>query len=224
MERMKIIRLLFLSLTFTFFNLSLAQETQDKDSYFGVKIGANSSNLSGESTKDKEGRETDVTSRVGFYAGGFYHHQLSDKLSFQPELLFSYQGASIDIKRWEALPVTAGSDIDLPYILLPLMLQYELFDNFSLEVGPQLGYNLGKFIIIKGKVVLNGETFLLEDRLEDVARWDFSVLAGAGYSFNENFTVKFRFAKGLNSLDQRKQDAFTLYNQVFSLGLEYNFK
>ena len=220
---MNIKRLLLLSLTFTFFNLTNAQEAQDKDSYFGVKIGANSSSLSGESTKDKDGRETDVTSRVGFYAGGFYHHGLSDKLSFQPELLFSYQGASIDIKRWEGVPVTAGSDIDLPYILLPLMLQYEVFDKFNLEVGPQLGYNLGKFITIKGKVVLNGETFLLEDRLEDVARWDFSVLAGAGYSFNENFTAKFRYAQGLNSLDQRDRDAFTLYNQFFSLGVEYNF-
>lgn len=224
MERMNFKRLLLLSLTFTFFNLTNAQEVQAKDSYFGVKIGAISSKLSGESTKDDDGRETDVKSRIGFYVGGFYHHELSDKLSVQPELLFSYQGARIDIKRWEGVPVTAGSDIDLPYILLPVILQYEIFDKFHLELGPQLGYNLGKFITIKGKVVLNGETFMLEDRLEDVARWDFSLLASAGYSFNEKFTTKFRFAQGLNSLDQRARDAFTLYNQVFSIGVEYNFK
>ena len=51
-----------------------------------MKIGAISSNLSGASTKDEDGRETDVKSRIGFYVGGFYHHEISDKLSVQIDL------------------------------------------------------------------------------------------------------------------------------------------
>lgn len=202
------------------FSLLQGQQINIK-SNFGVKVGVNSASLSGESTKNNQVRETDIQARLGFYVGGFYFIEINRKFNLQPSLMLSYQGATIDISRWEGVPVTAGSEVDLPYILLPVMWQYKPTNKLVLEIGPQLGYNLGKFITIKGKIVLNDQTIDLEERLEDVARWDFSVLAGVGYEIFDNMTTKLSFAQGLNSLDQRKNDAFILHHRVMSLGLEY---
>ncbi|MDO5656634.1 MAG: porin family protein [Flavobacteriaceae bacterium] len=188
---------------------------------FGVKSGVNFSTLSGETTKNKNGRESDVTSKIGFYAGGFYHYEWSEKWAIQPELLFSYQGANIEITRWEGIPVEAKGNVSMPYILLPVMLQYKPSEKIILELGPQLGLNLSKEIKIKGKVELNDQTIDLEERIKDLARFDFAVNAGVGYHLSERLIAKIRFSQGLISLDRREQEPFILYNQVFSLGVEF---
>lgn len=218
---MKVKKHRFLFVLLLLFSTAFAQ-SQD-NSNFGIKLGINSSTLSGKSTKNADGRELTVQSKFGFYVGGFYQYELNAKFAIQTELLFSHQINRIDIQRWEGVPVKAGSDIHLPYILLPMVFQYEPIENLSIEIGPQLGYNLGKFITIKGTVELNNETHDLEERLNDIARWDYSILAGIGYDWSESFTAKLRFAQGLKSLDQRESDAFELLHQVFSLGIEYNF-
>lgn len=211
----------FLVVLLLIFTSVFAQNSFSNNSFFGLKAGVNSSSLSGKSTRNDVGRELEVQSKIGFYISGFYKHELSSKYAIQPEILFSHQVTRIDIQRWEGIPVEAGSDIHLPYILVPVVFQYYPIGKLSLELGPQLGYNLGKFITIKGTVNLNNETYDLEERLNDIARWDFSILAGIGYDLNENFSTKLRFAQGFKSLDQRESDAFELYHQVLSFGLEY---
>lgn len=203
------------------FSVLVSQEKSDRITYFGVKAGLNSSTFSGESTKNVDGRESDVQSKFGFYVGGFFKYKINSKYAIQPELLFANQTTRIDINRWEGVPVKAGSDIHLPYILMPVLFQYKPIRKLKLEIGPQLGYNLGKFITIKGKVELNNETFDLEERLNEIARWDFSLMAGLGYDITDSVSTKLRFAQGINSLDQRENDAFELYHQVLTLGLEY---
>lgn len=214
---MKIFKIGLICLLFSA-TFSLAQETD-----FGLKAGINFSTLSGDSTKNYEGRDTSVDSKTGFYFGGFMQYELYDKFAVQPELLISYQGANIEIRRWEGIPVEAEGDVAMPYILLPVMLQYEPMADLIIEIGPQIGYNLSKEIKVKGKVELNDETINLEERIKDVALFDFSLAAGLGYEFMDDFTAKLRFAQGLNSLDQRDTDGFDLYNRVFSLGVEYEF-
>lgn len=54
---------------------------------FGIKGGLNSSNFSG----DTEG--TDFKTRIGFNLGAFAAIKLSEKITLQPEILFSTQGA-----------------------------------------------------------------------------------------------------------------------------------
>ena len=199
-------------------NFNLAQEMD-----FGLKGGINFSTLSGESTKNREGRQTSVDAKTGFYVGAFMNYELNGKWAVQPELLVSYQGANIEIQRWEGIPVEAKGDVAMPYILLPVMLQFEPVDKLILELGPQVGLNLSKEIKVKGKVELNDETIDLEERIKDVAQFDFSLNAGVGYEFMDDFTAKFRFSQGLNSLDQRDFEPFELFNRVYSLGVEYDF-
>lgn len=55
---------------------------------FGVKAGLNIATLKGDID--------DVKSRAGLYAGGYARIPLAPKFTFQPEVLFSMQGAKFE--------------------------------------------------------------------------------------------------------------------------------
>src|SRR3970282_628167 len=67
------------------FGFTYAQKAQ-----FGLKGGLNSSNFIG----DTEGM--DFKPRIGFNVGAFAAIELSEKITLQPEILFSTQGAEAE--------------------------------------------------------------------------------------------------------------------------------
>lgn len=87
----------------------------------GVKGGLNFPTLSGtESSKF----------RTDFYVGGYANYKVTDQFSFQPEVLYSKQGAGIKTHD--------GSDnkIVTHNINIPLMGRYEIMDGLNVEFGP----------------------------------------------------------------------------------------
>jgi hypothetical protein len=65
---------------------------QDKIANFGVKGGINY----GKYTPNQNSIEYKY--QLGFYVGGFYKTEITNKLKFQPELLFAVQGSKINTK------------------------------------------------------------------------------------------------------------------------------
>ncbi|MFY7666676.1 porin family protein [Flavobacterium sp.] len=89
---------------------------------FGVKGGANFSNVNGDNIES--------SIRTSFYVGAFAEVSLFENLSIQPEVLYSSQGASVD----------SGDDFNLDYINVPILAKFYLTSKtFSIEVGPQFG-------------------------------------------------------------------------------------
>ena len=86
---------------------------------FGAKAGVNFSNFSG---------DADLDGTTGFYVGGLADISFSESFSFQPELLYSIEGAK---------------DASLSYLRLPLMAKYNLSESFSLLAGPNIGFLMG---------------------------------------------------------------------------------
>src|SRR3970282_1702141 len=113
------------------FGFTYAQKAQ-----FGIKGGLNSSNFSG----DTEG--VDFKSRVGFNVGAFAAIKLSEKITLQPEILFSTQGAKAENVTADVNGVNYTADIEfnLSYINVPVMFKYYVADKFNLEAGPQIGF------------------------------------------------------------------------------------
>ncbi len=87
---------------------------------FGVKAGANFSNLKIEF--DGSGASPDGATSL--YVGGLVDVGISDKVHFQPELLYSIEGAE---------------DAEVSFINVPLMLKYYLVEGFNIQAGPQIG-------------------------------------------------------------------------------------
>lgn len=90
-----------------------------QDMKFGVKAGANFSNLTG---------DADVDGRTGFYIGGLVDFGISEKFHVQPEILYSMEG---------------GKDAELDFVRIPIMAKYYLMDGLNIQAGPMLGFKIG---------------------------------------------------------------------------------
>ena len=103
------------------FSFANAQETR-----FGVKGGLNLTTFAG-------GNYWDAKSLVGFHVGGFAEIKIIERLSIQPEVLFSTQGAKLE----DGLD---DFDAKLNYINIPVLAKFYVTKQFTVEAGPQLGF------------------------------------------------------------------------------------
>lgn len=94
----------------------------------GIKGGVNFAGVHG-SDKDRLG---DVSRHTNFHAGVFAQFALSDFFSLQPELLFSRTGYERN-----------DSTFRFNYFDLPVLAVFNITDNFSVHLGPQVGVMIG---------------------------------------------------------------------------------
>tara|TARA_B110000967_G_C18650508_1_gene443095 strand:- start:54 stop:665 length:612 start_codon:yes stop_codon:yes gene_type:complete len=179
---------------------------------FGAKVGLNSSNFTG----DLE----DSDAKIGFNLGAFAEISLSDKFIFQPELLFSTQGTSLeDSTDSEAYKQTIKAN----YLNIPLLIKYGITDKFALEFGPQLGFLLSA----KAKVeeTFDGETISIEQDIKDSFKSiDFGLNFGASFDVAENIMIGARYNLGLSDItDGEDSEDFKVQNAVFSFSVGYRF-
>jgi opacity protein-like surface antigen len=175
---------------------------------FGAKVGLNSSNLRG---------DMDFDSKIGFNAGAFTEISFSDKFIFQPELLFSAQGA-----KFEESEGNATVSIKVNYLNIPLMLKYGVTDKLFLEFGPQLGFLLSAKS--KYEVAYGGETDSGEQDIKDSSKsFDFGLNFGASFDVAEKIMIGVRYNLGVSNINDDDRDDDKAQNAVFSLSLGYRF-
>ncbi|MBS7255638.1 porin family protein [Flavobacterium branchiicola] len=178
------------------FAFTNAQETR-----FGVKGGLNITSFAG-------GNYYDANSLVGFQVGGFAEIKVIERLSIQPELLFSTQGAQLKF---------GNSDFDtkLNYINVPVLAKFYITKQFTAEAGPQLGF------LVSAKS--EGED--VKDGFKSV---DTGFNFGVGYNFTDNFSVNARYTVGLSNIADNDAETWDDYydspkNSVFAVTLGYKF-
>src|SRR5690606_37137083 len=126
---------------------------------------------------------------------------ISDKASFQPELLYSGQGY-----------VGEETKKKFNYINVPLLLKYYVADNISIEAGPQVGFLINS--IERGN---NGNT-----DFEDQNVVDFGVSIGLGYEFPSGIFFQGRYNLGLTNINgSDDSDKFSYSNSVFQISVGY---
>ncbi|WP_420574247.1 porin family protein [Kordia sp.] len=102
----------------------------DTETRYGFKAGINISNYSGTNLNDIQDGLNDA--RIGAMFGFFIDMHLVSKLRFQPEFLYSAQGAKEEALRAD-------------YLQVPLMLKLELTDFLNIQAGPQIGVKIHEF-------------------------------------------------------------------------------
>ena len=177
----------------------------------GAKLGLNLSSLRS---------DMDFDSKIGFNLGVFAEINLSDKLIFQPELLYSTQGASLE-QSFDSNSFKITNSVD--YLNIPLTLKYGVTDKLFLEFGPQLGFLLSGES--KYEETYGGETTSeTEDIKEFTNSIDFGLNFGVSFNIAENIMIAARYNLGLsNIVDEEDRDDEKLQNSVFSLSLGYRF-
>lgn len=165
----------------------------------GIKGGLNIYNIN-----NNQGQKYD--NLLGFNLGLIGHVHLAKQLAFQPEIVYSAQGAKF---------TTAGvqTKIQLGYINVPLLLQY-MFDNgFRLQAGPQVGF------LVNAKSKSPNSTIDIKNNLKKV---DVGLGAGIGYvNPATNFGIDARYNIGLSNINENTSVKST--NRGFQVGVFYLF-
>ncbi len=201
--------------------------TYSQESKFGVKAGINFASVGGSSSDD-------VSPLTGFHIGGLYRIDIGKGFDFQPELLYSLQGAHLETSTTRnEKKVTAKGKIKLHYINVPFMVGYEAFKNFRLEAGPQVGFlidaNSETELIFEGDVSEETRQLLyaeLKDRdenfKEDCKSFDFGIGAGASYQLNNGFNFGVRYNLGITDI-YKESRGYKNKNSVIQFSIGFLF-
>jgi hypothetical protein len=169
---------------------------------FGVKGGLNVATLN-------YSDNTDADWRTGFHLGGLAHIHLTPSFSLQPEVYYSSQGAKIPN------PFGSGTmNLNLGYVNVPFLLQYNFANGFRLQGGPQIGFLVG----VSDKV---NDTELGRFSTDNFKSVDLAVPLGISYLGYSGFGVDARYNIGVTNI--RQSTPPTARNNVFQVGVFYLF-
>lgn len=160
---------------------------------YGVKGGLNVSNIGGEDIEDNK-------AKIGFHLGGFVNVPVAEKISIQPELVYSAQGVKFD----------DDAKYNFSYLNIPALARYSFAAGFYAETGPQLGF------LVSARAKQEGEKSNVKDYFK---KTDFSWALGVGYLTQSNIGVSARFNFGLSKLDEDGEAK--IFNRVFQVGMFY---
>ena len=153
---------------------------------FGIKAGFNFANLTGDSA-------TDFNVLTSFHIGALYEGRIFDHVMFQPELLYSVQGAKVQ-----------DEEVKLNYFTVPLLLKIYLNGDLNIQAGPQFGMLIGES---KNFAPYKSETF------------DFGFTGGIEFFLTEGLFTQARYYGGTKNVAENSK----LKNNVVSLSLGYIF-
>lgn len=154
---------------------------------FGVKAGANLSNLSGNVVN-----QDFYKNRWGFHGGVMVNFGLGDIVSIQPEVLYSQKGFKYSDTQIGTIRNTGNVRYD--YLDVPLLVRVRAAGLFF-EVGPQYSYLLNvstdRTQTVGGTVVGNigsGTT-----NLDNVRRNELGYVGGLGYQASNGVMLGVRY-------------------------------
>lgn len=166
-----------------------------QDFGFGVKGGVNISNIGGYNY----GGLGTLGSRVAFHIGGVAEVPITDKISVQPELLYSSQGSD-----WSY--GSNGDNLKLDYVNLPILGKYHILEGLSGEAGPVIGF-------------LISDNAVDEDQFKS---FDVGFAIGASYKLKNNVFFSLRYNKGIANINGEDYSGSS-QNNVVQISAGYAF-
>lgn len=159
---------------------------------FGAKGGLNFATVGGDNTKG-------IDYVTSFNFGVLSEIPISEKFSFQPEIMYSGQGYSFN-----------DNTIALSYLNIPLMGKYYVTKGLSLEAGPQIGFLLSA----------KNEKINVKDSFNT---FDFGVNFGLGYKLDNGLNFGARYNLGLTDINNVEGSSSKSKNSVFQVSVGYFF-
>jgi hypothetical protein len=158
---------------------------------FGVKAGANLSNLAGDLTNQDQ-----YNNRWGFHGGIMVNFGIADIVSIQPEVLYSQKGFKYADQNITVLNNTYrnSGNVRYDYLDVPILVRVRAAGAFF-EVGPQYSYlmnaSTNREQTLNGNNVSNIGSGTTD--LSNVRRNEFGYAAGLGFQASNGFMIGVRY-------------------------------
>ena len=137
-----------------------------------------------------------------YQVGLMMEYKFNPHFAIAPEVVFAAQGGKetgkIDVEEIPGI-VEAKGTFHTNYINVPVMLKFYATPEFSIDFGPQVGFNVYSKMTASGKVsgVEAKQTIDLKDITKTV---DFGLGLGATYNLTDNAFVQARYTLGLTNV------------------------
>lgn len=146
----------------------------------GFKGGVNMGKMDGHAFKDEF--------KLGYQIGGFVTIPVGGKFAIQPEVLFNQTNIDTADKFSEIYEFNKIGSVDLNYLSIPIMLNFNLNRYLTLQAGPEFG------------VMIDQDKNLLQNGQDAFKTGSFALAAGLQINLS-NFRVYGRFASGMTNMD-----------------------
>lgn len=169
-------RLVTLALIITVISTgALAQKVQ-----IGFKGGATINKLSGKTFKEEFS--------FGYHLGGFFSIGLGKKFAIQPEVMINQINVDTSSSFSNIYKFNKLDNVQLKYLTIPVLLNYNAGKLLTLQAGPQFG------------VLLNKSKTFIENGRDAFKSGDFSMVGGVQLNLL-SFKVYGRYVVGLNNIN-----------------------
>lgn len=176
--------------------IAAVMTVQAQRTSFGLKVGANASNIS------------DLDTKIGYHLGALAHIHMAPSFALQPELVYSNQGGKYVVNN-------NTHNLNLNYVNIPVLFQYMAGTGLRLQTGPQVGFLTSVEDKVNGNETRNFTA-------SDFKNTDFAWTFGLSYIGSSGLGVDGRYNLGLSNINDRGSN--TLKNNVAQVGLFYQFR
>lgn len=200
-------------LTFALITIGFCANAQ-QEIKFGPKAGVNFSTISN-TPKSKM--------LTGFYVGAVSEIKFSENFSLQPELVYSSQGAKNEYTETNLGITSHHKNHDkIEYINIPILAKYYIYEDLSIELGPQFGFLVKAEN--KDEISINNNTTKENtDFKNEINSFDFSIGVGLAYDLANGFFINARYNFGLTGIGKSNQYYKDSKNGVTQIGIGYKF-
>jgi hypothetical protein len=162
-----------------------------KAQYFGIKGGLNFSKINVEN----EFNLNDFNDKylTGLHVGGYVNLKLSEKLSFQPELMYASKGTKID---YELLGEPEEIKLRLDYLEIPFLAVYNIGSMIQLQAGPYIAF------LLNADYTDNSDEASIDKG--DFESFDFGLSGGVAFNFSA-LQVGGRYNYGIPDIAKSEQ-------------------
>jgi hypothetical protein len=212
MKNLKIILAVLLLTSSTL--IANAQQFSNSKIKFGVKGGVNFNNINASNTKDNK-------VLIGFNLGVFVKLPITDSFAIQPEFFFTTKGSE---HNYQNTFVDGTAKYELNYIEIPVMMVFNLTNNFNFHLGPYASYLVSSNVKNVQDINFNFENNIQSG---DFNKFDTGIAAGLGFD-GENLGFGVRYNLGLVTVGKEKTYFGTNYvfpdgkNGTINLYLTYS--
>ena len=159
---------------------------------------------------------------------------VTNRLSYDFGLIAYYSPSKLFKIQYESGFIEKGGQLKFKYVDEKWLFKFGYFSNqlvlilnpihqFNIELGVEQGHTLyGKRVDIPGQII--------EYRLSDYKKNDYSAIIGLGLNFLKSFTLDLRYVYGFTPLedcfvyvDPGPSYSYEIYNKHISIGLRYYF-
>ena len=154
---------------------------------FGAKVGFDMTNF--------WGKNVEHGMKPSYQAGLVMEYKFNPNFAIAPEVVFASQGGkfkAVELNLFD-LDISKTVTYNTNYINVPVMLKYYVSPAFSIDFGPQVGFNVYSKVSIKGE----DKPLDIKDGTNTV---DFGLGLGGTYNLTENAFVQARYTMGMTKV------------------------